>query len=99
MGAMDYELAKELEDAGFPPGGKGGFVASPDKVVVRREDRVYCPTLSELIAACGDQFHSLIRTDNGWDAAANFFPRRVHGTTPEEAIARLWLALNRSVGL
>jgi hypothetical protein len=98
---MDYELTKELEDAGFPQGGKGSFVAPADKIVVRREHRVYCPTLSELIEACGNGFGKLQRSPgNGFDAypadgVSGHTPVPKRGPTPEEAVARLWLALNR----
>ncbi len=101
---MNYELAKALEEAGFPQGGKGSFVAPPDKIVVRREDRLYCPTLSEPIDACGELFGSICRgSDTSWtaepplsDEGAETRARRQrgNGSTPEEAVACLWLALN-----
>lgn len=59
-------------------------------------------TLSELIEACGDYFvlmlHNPLRGE--WlvgDAMPNGTAKH-HGVgnTPEEAVARLWLALNRS---
>jgi hypothetical protein len=96
---MNYELAKALEDAGFPQGGNGSFVAPPDKIVVRREDRVYCPTLSELIEACGEDFGMLRRISlTKWIAYvtptyARPFYDDTTGTTPEQAVGRLWLAL------
>jgi hypothetical protein len=49
---MIYELAKQLKDAGFAQGGKGAWIVSPDNLVSRHEDRVYVPTLEELIEAC-----------------------------------------------
>jgi len=68
------------------------------------KDRVYkyrfiAPTLSELIEACGDEFLELALTVNGgWLARG-----RVPGydevaaleNTPEEAVARLWVALQK----
>jgi hypothetical protein len=51
---VDYELAKSLMDAGFPQIGKGSSIGSPDKLVWRISDRVYVPTLEELIDACGE---------------------------------------------
>lgn len=99
---MHYELAKALEDAGFPAGGKGSYVTHPDKIVVRREDRVYCPTLSELIEACGEKFDSLIyyphKIGEKWKADAQLDVGHGYscdGSTPEIAVARLWLALNK----
>ena len=48
---MDYEPAKSLMDAGFPQIGKGSSIGSLDKLVWRISDRVYVPTLEELIDA------------------------------------------------
>ena len=58
---MKYELAKALKDAGFPQSGKGTWTYHPDNLVTRYSDRVYDPTLSELIDACGDQEFTLVR--------------------------------------
>ena len=79
-------------DAGFPQIGKGSFVGSPDKLVWRSGDRVYVPTLEELIEACGVNFGSLEKRHNGWLANANY-DHSCFAETPAEAIARLWLAL------
>jgi len=57
---MNYELAKQLYDAGFPQQGFGRWVGNPDQVIWRAGDRVYVPTLEELIKACGDDFNSLV---------------------------------------
>lgn len=71
---------------------------------------VYVPTLSELIEACGEEeakykTRFLLKTPfNGmWEAqfgedmndGSGFVPIRVEGKTPEEAVARLWIELNR----
>jgi hypothetical protein len=64
-----------------------------EPMTVGRE-RVYVPTLSELIEACG-VFTLDIRLD---DVVADK-PQvgiEVSGGTPEEAVAKLWLALNAS---
>jgi len=55
-----YELAKQLDEAGFPQGGKGDWLSDPDALIAR--DRVYAPTLEELIEACGAQFEELQQT-------------------------------------
>jgi hypothetical protein len=107
---ISYELAKQLKDAGFPQAGHGGFATiSPTReenmrVLVGEEpqrDRAYIPTLEELIQACGDKFWSLERDldpDEIWGA----YPANeigdgppAFGSTPTEAVARLWLALNK----
>jgi hypothetical protein len=96
---MNYSIAKELQDAGFPQGGKGTWVTPLDKIVVRAEDRVYSPTLEELIEACGKSFVGLTASDDDsgdWSAFATGYPVGViEGKSPSEAVARLWLVLHR----
>jgi len=91
---VDYELAKSLMDAGFPQIGKGSSIGSPDKLVWRISDRVYVPTLEELIGACGENFGSLDKQHGGWLARTNGDQHCV-AETPAEAVARLWLALQK----
>ena len=81
---MTYELAKELRDTGY-------------------EGSILPVNLSELIKACGDGFETLQRhrgTGSGdmpWIAGLgkDHKYKGVMGETPEEAVARLWLALNQ----
>ena len=97
---IDYKLAKELKDAGFPQHQPCG-------------SECYIPSLSELIEACGDDFENLVRTDEKnlgvWfraymteDAFDELGIPCVRdcdgfegGDTPEESVARLWLELNK----
>ena len=70
-------------------------------------DYAYAPTLSELIEACGESFYSLCRKKNGgnnkWVAVDSFENVAYrewgsgikHFETAEEAVANLWLALNK----
>ena len=107
---MEYKLAKELEKAGFPQGmGKGCTCydnktkeiitdyTEGDQVIT---DCVKIPSLEELIDACGDEFEALIKQSGGWNAT-NFQAngsRKIKigpGETPTEAVARLWLVLNK----
>lgn len=91
---MNYELAKQLKEAGFPQGDMGGF---------NFQDNLNYPTLSELIENCGDKFVSLMQTKKRWIATYSqegFTPtsendESVTGSTPEIAVARLWLELNK----
>jgi hypothetical protein len=101
---ITYELAKALKDAGFPQKfGAEGILHQPNEI------HVSYPTLSELIEACGDRFGKLEAQltskefccppkGREW-VATNCYAciERIttHGTTPEEAVARLWLALNK----
>src|SRR5437879_2677349 len=65
---MNYALAKERQEAGFPQGGDGKWIHSPDQLVARKADRIYVPTLSELIEACRFAFRSLtlLTSRKGW---------------------------------
>ena len=91
---MDYELAKQLKDVGFPQGGK----VRPTKCAGwgGGDSDVINPTLEELIDACGDGFWSLTKHSNIWQT--NFrdgMAGETAGKTPTEAVARLWLELNK----
>jgi len=86
---MNYELAKQLKDAGFP---------KLDLVFVK-DLKHFIPSLSELIDACGDKFHWLNKMKSQYDedvwnamALSKEFGR---GKTPEEAVAKLWIKLNK----
>lgn len=81
---MTYELALELKKAGFPQ--------DPDRPA---EDWITMPTLSELIEACGDRFDNLRRIYDGSFAAESIGKEPQGGDTPEEAVANLWLLLNK----
>ena len=81
-------------DAGFPQIGKGRLIGSPDKLVWRSGDRVYVPTLEELIEACGENFGSPDKQRGGWVASANY-GQSCFAEAPAEAIAGLWLALQK----
>lgn len=92
---MNYELAKELELAGFKtkPGRGHVLMIKPGG-----GDSAHFPGLSELIEACGGDFKSLEHFDPSVTARPHWaaFTREQHwnaGETPEEAVARLWLAL------
>jgi hypothetical protein len=91
---MTYELAKELKEEGFPQGDN----YNPVHRIF--EGDVYDPTLSELIEACGESFANLRRWPDQTFSAFTF-PNKIGvsepytGSTPEEAVARLWLALRK----
>jgi hypothetical protein len=90
---MMHDLAMALKTAGFPQGGKGAWALPPDALYARYRDRVYAPTLSELIAACGSENFRLGHDSGGWYAAKTDGGERKHYASPEEAVARLWLEL------
>lgn len=100
---MNYELAKQLKDAGFPQESDGltSVYYQEDKERIRlrhieNDTEVKIPTLSELIEACvGKVFMLLINRnlEGRWASAVD--GKGASGDTPEEAVARLWLALNK----
>ena len=110
---MDYELAKQLKDAGFPQGENRPVAVYSEKSTseidvfeVTKTQKVYIPTLSELIEACGDKFRKLIlHSENPkhpnliWQAGTNqHIVKNIEskrGKTPEIAVANLYLALNK----
>jgi hypothetical protein len=101
---MNYELAKKLKEAGFPL--KGASLADHNNHVpyftcgldsIGRIGNWLYPTLSELIEACkvSSSYFRLriqyngcvIELPNHWDLQIK--------DTPEEAVAELWLVLNK----
>ena len=105
---MTYEVAKRLKDAGFPQRFNRGsafnaqgeiFYFTGDRQGKVSETDISIPSLNELIKACGDHFGGLehfpdevtnkFRAFSLPDRSNSFF-----GDTPEEAVAKLWLALN-----
>jgi hypothetical protein len=98
---MNYELAKQLKDAGFPQEPELEFARD-----IPFGEQVTYPTLSELIEACGYKIHGIhqdedIRGEIIWFATLKHDYRKFisngpsrEGKTPEEAVAKLWLALH-----
>jgi hypothetical protein len=114
---MDYELAKQLKDVGFPqPQYDDAEYIDSDETTSGwltthwLNGRIaYVPTLSELIEACGDMFGQLVKYDPDkgqrwiaigeyprWETNGESRVERIEAATPEEAVAKLWLALNAS---
>lgn len=100
---MNYELAKKLKDAGFP--NSRAWLDNGAGYWVDKGEFVYeVPTFSELIEACGDCLSHIKKYNGNWWAVSHC-GHKEHETdgnnieeaapTPEEAVARLWLALNR----
>ena len=106
---MNYELAKELKEAGFPQGlddhSSGKWICSdgtPNDHKGGCGDDVpeyYFPILPELIEAVGEELALLINAGKWWFAQgfgnAKEPPPNFIGKTPKEAVAKLWLALNK----
>ena len=97
---MTYKLAKQLKEAGWPQGLTGISISG------NAWKECYSPGLSELIEACGDRFRTLIycgckeckwnvHGDSEIDDWDDEMRLSFNGKTPEEAVAKLWLKLNK----
>ena len=97
---IDYKLAKQLKDAGFPQdkmhGGQVFKKGNPNK-------NLYRPTLEELVEVCSNDIHYLSHWCNGlhtddWYVVYNQdtpnMPLCERGHTPSEALANLYIQLN-----
>ncbi len=102
---MNYELAKQLKDGGYPllyinhesnPIGEISFDFGNGLYAL-------APSLSELIAACGEKFLFLKRRkENEWVAHTSLrgnnpdvYWKDGVGSIPEESVANLWLNINK----
>jgi hypothetical protein len=100
---MDHELARTLKKAGFPQHNHRGEAYDASCWSGRCIPALCFPALSELIEACGSAFDQLERSAakkhpvGQWCAWTRKIdgpmPKGFWGSTPEEAVARLWLAL------
>jgi len=98
---MDYKLAKKLKDAGFPI----RIARCNDCYINDRQGCKECeglnPELSELISEIGEKFYNL-RFCKGqfWRAESITYDPTTEepfaeGETPEEAVAKLFIKLNK----
>src|SRR5688572_32210535 len=87
---MDWELAKELREAGFPQEPRHDLVADPQNPA----DVATVPDLPQLVDACCDFLGGFSRGDDCWRAHAR--APFCEGETLVEAVARLWLLRQRS---
>lgn len=101
--SMNYELAKKLKDAGFPLRRHYEDQECCESHMEIDGVDYIIPDLPELIEACGEaDVFELHRENNKWGAyvmdsnGKHSFKTRCcgEGTTPEEAVANLWLALH-----
>lgn len=100
---MYPEIAKKLKDAGFPQiHGLEGILEDKNNPLTPNY-----PTLSELIETCGDKFLSLeYIIDGGMDGKERLWwassrqsivpeAYQVAGTSMIEAVANLWIEINK----
>jgi len=100
---IDYNLAKKLKEARFPNSESWSLEYRDGVARIFNEGLFKCPTLSELIDACGERFKNLWLTDeNGWGATGTLakdtpaLQQTLYAKTKEEAVAELWLKLNET---
>jgi hypothetical protein len=106
---VSFNLAKRLKAAGFPQRFTAGRAFNEQGLAVELNGNrhwqavdtyVSIPTLNELIKACGERFGGL---ESFLDGSRNRFRAFTqapdipsgYADTPEEAVARLWLFLNK----
>ena len=96
---MNYELAKKLKDAGFPQ--NKNALEGRDAIHINLDsfEESYIPTLSELIKECGDVCLMIGKDRTVALNATNPMEsdKKGSGSIPEEAVALLWLELNKKL--
>ena len=102
---ISYEFAKELKEAGYPQDLRICMKPHRNSRHDKTEERETWPYPDhpELIEACGDRMEALIRRtgecvatqSNPWSGRT----KTSKGAAPDEEVARLWIALNRSRAL
>ncbi len=94
---MTYKLAKKLKDAGYKmeESDRSGIGHIPNLQAIYPQKAFWTGvSLCELIESCGAIFMSLEL--RGYDWYAKAYPKiETSGSTPEEAVANLWLELNK----
>ena len=105
---MNYELARAFKENMFKQNGMGYYITrlnKPLKTSAKSFCQVegkkpYVPVLHELIEAIGDEWFDSLHCTNGGDWVAYGGDKKgqgddASGSTPEEAVAKLWLAINQ----
>ena len=94
---MNYELAKQLKDAGFD-----NWIVGKEYPMLLKpySEPMYEAGLSELIEACGDDLSEMENTYDGWRVYPNIQETKIEpiwSKSLKEALAQLWLALNKKI--
>lgn len=103
---MNYELNKKLKDAGFPYAEWQDEPLANSCGYGDKCPKYHQPSLSELIEGCGKIFLIGLEGMDAWQAQGGKFhaDRKTkqgsyktfgNGRSPEEAVANLWLELNK----
>lgn len=99
---MKYKLVKQLEEAGFPRE-KCSMILKTANVGFSTDNPLLFPKLEELIKECGDVL--VWKSGDFWEADIfdgegeiyidQYFDTDQEYKTPFEAVANLWLRLNK----
>ena len=106
---VSFNLAKRLKNAGFPQRFTGGFAFNEQGLAIQligdrqwqaMDTHVSIPNLNELIKACGEKFGGLERFLDGTRNRFRAYTQvpnipSGYADTPEDAVARLWLLMNK----
>ncbi len=103
---MNYELAKQLKEVGFPQGGiKEKYCTECNRwacveCIAHKGDILKNPTLEELIEACGDnvafeKYNGKVYVAGEYINHDGEIEPRIEGESVLEAVAKLWLLLNK----
>lgn len=107
---MNYKLAKQLKDAGFPQGvicphGEDTMCPCQEEFEAGKQTEAYPPTLEEVIEELGDKVwnnHILTLYCGKWmigvrkkELALEIDSWIVDGKTPLEAVSNLYIKLNK----
>lgn len=104
---INYDLAKKLKDAGFPQVDLGGFNFQEDLNYPTLEELIDACGDGFALFGPNKRFnplrqiegtalysHTEQKTLDDWTAISRELELVSHGSTHEEAVANLWLALN-----
>jgi hypothetical protein len=105
---MDNKLADELKNAGFPqrpmPPHETDMPhcwcdprkeVQPNGGIVIVHHDAYRPSLQELIEEMGEEFYTLERQGNGFEAHSRIYNNYEWEKSPLNAVARLYIALQK----
>lgn len=96
---LSSKICEELKQKGFPQKYKVGEKRLfQDGTIKDMSNATFVPRLDDLIEVCGEEFEQLILDISPiplWCAGARGIAKAESGSTPEEAVANLWLDLNK----
>lgn len=102
---LSYELCKRLKECGFPDMSSAEMETNGREYISDGEQWLKVPTLSELIEACGRKFGGIYQVQGKdlrmkdtvhWYAYSYGKKIEIEGKTPEEAVANLYLKINKN---